>query len=436
MPPSSTEFKHAFGSCEIKHPNPSVRGGSQAFNQADAYALQSLRQLFSDQTHQEYKTTALQALTITNEHLNFQSEQAPNSQIQCAVIEDAYGAIGKGLSANSDCLEISCFNDYQSSVEALLLNKLNCNICTPPDLQTANIDLAICRIPKQLSYFEFILESLSASASHHNKSMLVIFTVMQKYMNKSYYQLIEQYSDKYSVLPGFKKAKAIYALIEPSDEATTTEQADVSEDEQSQSFSDLTPRKLCIPEHNLELRNLANVFSQQQLDIGTRFLLSELESLLQEQNQPKHIVDLGCGNGALAIKVAKLCPKATISLLDHSALAIASAQLSLKASGFSPEKTSRFNFVHSNIFSGFSVDATDPPVDLILCNPPFHQEHSVSEHVGIAMLKQSSKRLCGGGKLIVVANRHLPYLPILKSAFSSVTNFASNQKFIIYLAIK
>ena len=74
-------------------------------------------------------------------------------------------------------------------------------------------------------------------------------------------------------------------------------------------------------------------------------------------------------------------------------------------------------------------------IDLILCNPPFHQSNTVGDQIAWQMFKQSNKALKQGGKLWIVGNRHLSYHVKLKRLFGNCRTIASNKKFVILEAI-
>ena len=48
-------------------------------------------------------------------------------------------------------------------------------------------------------------------------------------------------------------------------------------------------------------------------------------------------------------------------------------------------------------------------IDLIICNPPFHQQNIVGDQIALSMFKQSFRVLRNGGELWVIGNRHLGY---------------------------
>jgi 23S rRNA (guanine1835-N2)-methyltransferase len=73
-------------------------------------------------------------------------------------------------------------------------------------------------------------------------------------------------------------------------------------------------------------------------------------------------------------------------------------------------------------------------VDIILCNPPFHQEHTINKEAAKYMFVDSRRALTKNGSLWIVANRHLGYHVLLKKMFREVTVEGSNSKFVILKA--
>ena len=75
-------------------------------------------------------------------------------------------------------------------------------------------------------------------------------------------------------------------------------------------------------------------------------------------------------------------------------------------------------------------------MDLIVCNPPFHQQNTVGNQIAISMFKQSQRVLRKGGSLWVIGNRHLAYHVDLKKIFKNYNEIASNAKFVIWQVSK
>ena len=76
----------------------------------------------------------------------------------------------------------------------------------------------------------------------------------------------------------------------------------------------------------------------------------------------------------------------------------------------------------------------DHSLDLVLINPPFHQQHQVGDAIAWQMLKDARRTLVAGGELRLVGNRHLGYHAKLKKLFGNCTTIASDRKFVVLAA--
>jgi 23S rRNA (guanine1835-N2)-methyltransferase len=70
-------------------------------------------------------------------------------------------------------------------------------------------------------------------------------------------------------------------------------------------------------------------------------------------------------------------------------------------------------------------------LDLVLCNPPFHQAQAVDDIVAWRMFEQARRTLAPGGDLIVVGNRHLGYHIKLQRLFGQADVLGSDRKFVV-----
>jgi 16S rRNA (guanine1207-N2)-methyltransferase len=171
------------------------------------------------------------------------------------------------------------------------------------------------------------------------------------------------------------------------------------------------------------ITNHANVFSRDHLDIGTRFFLQHLPVMPQAHT----IVDLGCGNGVLGLQAALGHPEATVHYVDESFMAVASARANHEHV-FGGAREAEFHV--GDGLEGFATAS----VDLVLCNPPFHQQRIVGDQIAQRMFRQARDALRPDGQLWVIGNRHLGYHTALKRLFGQVDLKASNAKFVILRA--
>jgi 16S rRNA (guanine1207-N2)-methyltransferase len=184
------------------------------------------------------------------------------------------------------------------------------------------------------------------------------------------------------------------------------------------------PSRYTLDEPKLELLNHANVFCREGLDIGTRAFLPHLPRGLGHAR----VADLGCGNGVLAIASALANPEAHYSLVDESFMAVQSARENWRAA--LGEREAEFRAADG--LAGQPADS----LDVVLCNPPFHQQQVVGDFLAWRMFQQARHALVSGGQLWIVGNRHLGYHAKLKRLFRGVEQVAANPKFVVLKASK
>lgn len=185
------------------------------------------------------------------------------------------------------------------------------------------------------------------------------------------------------------------------------------------------------------LVNHGGVFSPSTLDVGTRFLLENIESFTEHvptTGEQVRIVDLGCGNGVIGLRVAADLQQAAmnyvIDVVDDSSLAVAAAESSWELSlpGVAAERAA---FRHHHRL----VEVVEKgSVDLVVVNPPFHDDRVVGDDTAWSMFTDAHKVLRPGGRLVVVGNQHLAYHAKLKKIFGQVETLATNKKFVLLCA--
>jgi 23S rRNA (guanine1835-N2)-methyltransferase len=262
------------------------------------------------------------------------------------------------------------------------------------------------KIPKLLTYLEYQLATL---ASVLKPGTPIIAAGMDKHLSPRIASILEHYIGPTQRHRGQLKARCFTAI----------------KDEREAAAPPVDARYYCEALGG-DLVSAANVFSREKMDIGSRFLLDHIGQLDTTYNA----IDLACGNGILGLvaKANGICTNVTFC--DESAMAVASA--SANATALCPEEEHNFGFHFGDGLLGYN----GAQADLIMCNPPFHSNHTVEDYVGRRLLAQSAEHLQPSGALCLVANRHLPYLPTLKKGFARVEKLAQNKKFTIWLAQK
>lgn len=169
-----------------------------------------------------------------------------------------------------------------------------------------------------------------------------------------------------------------------------------------------------------ELSNHAGIFSRERLDSGTSRLLAQMPAGATAQ----HIIDLGCGNGVVGLVAAQRNPAATLTFIDESFRAVASAKHNWQKL-FGDSRSAVFQ-VRDSLTPGASGSA-----DLILCNPPFHQSNAMGDSTAWRMFTDARRALRSGGRLLIVGNRHLAYHAKLRRLFGHCEVLHSDSKFVV-----
>ncbi len=183
--------------------------------------------------------------------------------------------------------------------------------------------------------------------------------------------------------------------------------------------------EVAVPEHNLVLQGGPGVFSSDRFDLGTRLLAGQIAVRAESLGVVRTVVDLGCGNGALGVLALRHFPEAEVHFLDDSRTAVAAARRNVVANV--PSSLTRAHFRCADVFG----DDWTEPIDVVLCNPPFHHTKAMSDEVAWQMFVQAHRYIAPGGELWVVGNRHLGYHAKLTRLFGNVRQLDVHPKFVV-----
>ena len=133
--------------------------------------------------------------------------------------------------------------------------------------------------------------------------------------------------------------------------------------------------------------------------------------------------DLGCGIGVLAHPVLASDAVTELALVDTDRRAIEAA----RRNAADPRVR--------HLWADARTIALER-LDFVVMNPPFHAAGEEDKGLGVAFIRKAAASLRTGGHLWLVANKHLPYEAVLKSAFKRVTPLAEANGFKVMLAVK
>ncbi|GAA6133565.1 class I SAM-dependent methyltransferase [Oceaniserpentilla sp. 4NH20-0058] len=312
------------------------------------------------------------------------------------ILNDQFGALGCALSKSHPIWQSDSYcahealklnlqiNEHQSEVS--ILNSLDTPSKTP--------NLALIKIPKNISYLEYQLQTCYELGTHD-----VLLAGMMKHLPKNILELLQKYGTV-KRLPFIKKA-TVYSL-------NLSKHHHASYPKNNQFMG-------------VRLSSHANVFGRDKLDSGAQFFLENLAKIPSSNI----VADLCCGSGILGIKFAQNHENAQIDFYDESYMSVRSSQESWALNQL-PQK--------ANFYWNDGLGSQTKPYELILCNPPFHEAHTVGDHIAKRLFKQCQQALRQSGHLIVVGNRHLNYHQTLKRYFKNVDLLATNSKFVLLSA--
>ena len=351
----------------------------------------------------------LQAFDAADEYLLQQvAEHGLDPAARVLVLNDGFGALAASLAAHA---RVTSSGDSHLAAMALAAN-LACNglaadavtFVPASEATSGPFDLVLLRVPKTLALLEEQLIRLHGQLAPGAR---VIAAGMLKHLPRAAGDLLERHIGPVQASLAVKKARLLFATPESRPAVASP-----------------YPSRYRLDAPPLTLVNHANVFCREGLDIGTRAFLPHLPQGLGQAR----VADLGCGNGVLALACALANPEARFTLVDESYMAVQSARENWTAAF--PERPAAI------LAADGLAEQPARSLDLILCNPPFHQQQVVGDFLAWRMFQQARAALSEQGELWLVGNRHLGYHVKLKRLFKRVEQIAATPKFVVLRAVQ
>lgn len=154
------------------------------------------------------------------------------------------------------------------------------------------------------------------------------------------------------------------------------------------------------------------VFSADGPDRGSHLLAAALPADL-----PARVGDLGAGWGYLSRAILQRPGVKRLDVVEAERVALDCARINV------PNPHAVFHWADATTFK------PERPWNAVVMNPPFHTARAPDPALGLAFIKAAQRGLAPDGTLWMVANRHLPYEPTLKTLFRQVEEVGGDGAF-------
>lgn len=158
------------------------------------------------------------------------------------------------------------------------------------------------------------------------------------------------------------------------------------------------------------------LFAWDRIDPGSALLAEELPPNLYGR-----VADLGAGYGYLGAQVLARCPRVEVlHLYEAERRALDPARQNLRQA----QARGQGQAVQCDVRWQDVTLGLPESYDAIVSNPPFHQGRADLPQLGQAFIRSAANALGAEGRLLLVANRHLPYESLLRARFGEVRALA------------
>ncbi|MDD9908955.1 MAG: class I SAM-dependent methyltransferase [Ahrensia sp.] len=139
------------------------------------------------------------------------------------------------------------------------------------------------------------------------------------------------------------------------------------------------------------------------------------------------VADLGAGWGYLSAELLKCGGDASLHLFeaDHASLEAARKNLAVN-------KGADIRFHWHDVIE----EPINESFDWVIMNPPFHPDRKADSGLGKSFIDAAARILVPGGRLLMVANTHLPYEQRLRQSFKHVEPIAQRDGFKVIRATR
>ncbi|MCV2491181.1 methyltransferase [Geodermatophilus sp. YIM 151500] len=327
---------------------------------------------------------------------------------EVAVVDDSYGALTLGAAA-AGATGVRVHQDLLVGERALVRNAERTGLTggfRPVPLTSELADgarLVLVRVPKALDALREVAEVLAAGAA---PDVTVLVGGRVKHMTHAMNDVLADSFGDVSATLARQKSRVLVARSPRPGRPTF-------------------PRERHHPDLGLTVRAHGAAFAGTKVDAGTRALLAVLDRAAPEA---RTAVDLGCGTGVLAAALARARPGLSVTAVDQSAAAVASAVASAAANGLADRV---------RVGRDDAGDSLRPAsADLVVCNPPFHLGPAVVTTAADRLFAGAARLLRPGGELWTVWNGSLPHRGALRRLVGPTRLVSRGPRFVVAVSTR
>jgi len=171
---------------------------------------------------------------------------------------------------------------------------------------------------------------------------------------------------------------------------------------------------------SLAVASLPGVFSAGRLDEGSAELLETLAAPLSGR-----VLDMGCGAGVIGAALKLRNPGIELEMVDSHAMAVTAS-----------DWTMRENKLKARVYASDGFSEVKGTFDWIISNPPFHDGIATDYRFTEKFIADAKWFLKPGGRLRIVANAHLKYVPVIEAAFGNCRTVSESTRFRVLEAVR
>jgi 16S rRNA (guanine1207-N2)-methyltransferase len=178
-----------------------------------------------------------------------------------------------------------------------------------------------------------------------------------------------------------------------------------------------------ISSEGAQFETAPGMFSHRAADAGSHMLARHFGDVKGKA------ADFGAGWGYLAAMLLKSAPAVTaLDLYEADFAALEAAKTNIREC----KSQTQVGFHWQDLLS----EPVNAPYDTVIMNPPFHTGRSAEASIGQLMIAAAAKSLKPGGRLMMVANRELPYEDTLQRVFRRFERIEESRQYKIIRAVK